>query len=126
MPRAKSVEKNLRVKRIYEAPTDDDGTRVLVDRLWPRGITKEKAKLDLWSKDVSPSDALRRRVHAGTDSWETFVESYAAELEEEPARAAAQQLVALAKKGVVTLLFAAKDEARNNAIALREWLVKHG
>jgi uncharacterized protein YeaO (DUF488 family) len=123
---AKSVAKHLRVKRIYEAPSDDDGYRVLVDRLWPRGITKEKAKLDAWAKDLAPSDALRRRVHAGTDSWDQFVEKYAVELEEEPAHTAARELLAHAHEGVVTLLFAAKDETNNNAVALRDWLVKHG
>lgn len=112
----------FQVKRIYDAPAAGDGQRILVDRLWPRGITKEKAALDLWLKDVSPSDALRKRVHGDPDGWQVFLVDYAAELEREPAASAAASLLAMAEKGPVTLLYAARDTHRNNAIALRDWL----
>jgi uncharacterized protein YeaO (DUF488 family) len=122
--RGRKSQGSVRIKRIYEAPAADDGTRVLVDRLWPRGITKEKAALDLWLKDVSPSDALRKRVHGDPDGWRVFLVDYAAELAREPAASAAQQLRELAAKGTVTLLYAARDETQNNAVALRDWLLK--
>lgn len=110
------------VKRVYEEPAPDDGQRVLVDRLWPRGVSKEKARLDLWLKDVAPSDELRRRFHGEAETWDEFVEAYARELEREPARSAAARLRELADGGPVTLLFASKDESHNNAVALRDWL----
>jgi uncharacterized protein YeaO (DUF488 family) len=115
-----------KVKRVYDPPAADDGARVLVDRLWPRGITKEKAALDEWLRDVAPSDALRKRVHSGEASYDEFVRAYAAELEREPAKAAAASLRARLAEGPVTLLFAAKDEARNNAVALAAWLAHGG
>lgn len=123
---ARGKSPTFRVKRIYEAPDAGDGTRVLVDRLWPRGITKEKAALDLWLKDVSPSDALRKRVHGDPDGWRVFLVDYAAELAREPAASAARQLVQMAAKGPVTLLYAARDETHNNAVALRDWLERNG
>jgi uncharacterized protein YeaO (DUF488 family) len=120
--RGKSAGHGFRIKRIYDAPDAADGARVLVDRLWPRGITKEKAALHLWLKDVSPSDALRKRVHGDPDGWRVFLVDYAAELAQEPAASAAQKLQDMAAKGAVTLLYAARDETRNNAAALRDWL----
>jgi uncharacterized protein YeaO (DUF488 family) len=123
--RGKSTAHAFRVKRIYAAPEAADGARVLVDRLWPRGITKEKAALDLWLKDVSPSDALRKRVHGDPDGWPVFLVDYAAELSQEPAASAARRLLGMAAKGPVTLLYAARDEAHNNAVALRDWLAQH-
>ncbi|WP_342362233.1 DUF488 domain-containing protein [Terrarubrum flagellatum] len=110
----------FRTKRIYEPADREDGLRVLVDRLWPRGISKDK--VDLWLKDVSPSDALRKEVHGDPDGWDRFVMAYAAELAKEPAATAAAQLREFARKGPVTLLFAAKNEERNNAVALKSWL----
>ena len=120
--RGKGRSHGFKVKRIYDAPEAADGARVLVDRLWPRGISKEKAALDLWLKDVSPSDALRKRVHGDPDGWRVFLVDYADELAREPAASAARQLLEMAAKGPVTLLYAARDEARNNAVALRDWL----
>jgi uncharacterized protein YeaO (DUF488 family) len=119
---AKGGAKGLRVKRIYEPPAAGDGYRVLVDRLWPRGIAKEKAAIDMWLKDVSPSDALRKRVHGDPDAWDQFVVDYHAELEREPANAAALSLIERMHKGPVTLLYAARNETHNNAIALKLWL----
>ena len=120
--RSSAKDHAFRIKRIYAAPEAGDGARVLVDRLWPRGITKEKAALDLWLKDVSPSDGLRKRVHGDPDGWRVFLVDYAAELAREPAASAVKKLLDMAAKGPVTLLYAARDETRNNAVALRDWL----
>jgi uncharacterized protein YeaO (DUF488 family) len=116
----------FRLKRAYEQPSPDDGFRVLVDRLWPRGLTREKAQIDLWPKDIAPSDELRRHFHADARApeqrWDDFRAAYFAELAQEPARAAADVLKAQARSGPVTLLYAAKDERWNNAVALKAWL----
>lgn len=108
-----------RLKRVYEAPAASDGMRVLVDRLWPRGLSKEAAAVDLWLKAVAPSDALRRGFHAHPERFAEFREAYAAELQGNPAL---EELRALVRRRRVTLLYAAKDEARNNAVALRDLL----
>lgn len=122
---AKNSARLPRLKRVYEAPAAEDGTRILVDRLWPRGIAKDKARIDLWLKDIAPSDALRRRFHGKTGSWAAFRAAYAAELEQPPAQAAVQDLRRRLRDGPVTLLYAARDEAKNNAVALRDWLTGH-
>jgi len=110
------------VKRIYEAPAAGDGMRILVDRLWPRGIAKDKARIDLWLKDIAPSHALRKRFHGKPNTWDDFCAAYSAELESAEAQAAAHELLAHLRKGPVTLLYASRDEHRNNAVALRTWL----
>jgi uncharacterized protein YeaO (DUF488 family) len=115
----------LRLKRVYEPPDKADGTRVLVDRLWPRGLAKEKAHIDLWLREIAPSDALRKRFHGKPDDWDDFRAAYATELEDPERQAAVQRLVSLMHKGPVTLLYAARDEARNNAVALKAWLEHH-
>jgi uncharacterized protein YeaO (DUF488 family) len=120
---AKSVHP-FRVKRVYEPAEDDDGFRVLVDRLWPRGISKEKARIDLWLKDVAPSDDLRRRFHGEPAEWKEFVAAYAKELQAEPARTAARDLRDRAHRETATLLYAARDEEHNNAVALKALLEK--
>jgi len=112
----------LRIKRVYEPPSDADGLRVLVDRLWPRGVAKNKAKIDLWLKDIAPSHELRQRVHGDPDSWEAFLVDYGRELEQEPARAAVQTLLQRIGRHPATLLYAARNEERNNAVALKAWL----
>jgi uncharacterized protein YeaO (DUF488 family) len=114
----------LRTKRVYEPPDAADGVRVLVDRLWPRGLSREKAKIDLWLREIAPSDALRRRFHRDHAAWGDFKAAYYAELEEAPAQSAAYTLLDQLTREPVTLLFAARDETRNNAVALREWLDK--
>jgi len=114
--------RRLAIKRVYAAPDTGDGTRILVDRLWPRGLAKDKARIDLWLKDIAPSTALRRRFHGKPDAWEAFCAAYAAELTGAPAQAAAQHLLEHARRGPVTLLYAARDERRNNAVALLAWL----
>jgi uncharacterized protein YeaO (DUF488 family) len=110
------------IKRVYEPASRADGARVLVDRLWPRGLTKEKARVDLWLRDLAPSDALRKRLHADPDRWDDFVAAYARELDADPARAAVATLRDKIAEGPVTLLFSARTEDRNNATALKDWL----
>lgn len=112
----------LKIKRVYEAAEPSDGARILVDRLWPRGIAKEKASIDLWLKAISPSDALRKRFHGHPDDWAEFRQAYAEELKAPEAQEAAATLREHMAKGPVTLLYAAKDETKNNALALKLWL----
>jgi uncharacterized protein YeaO (DUF488 family) len=119
---ASSKTPGFRVKRIYEPASADDGVRVLVDRLWPRGVSKQKAHIDAWLKDIAPSDGLRKQFHGQADTWKEFAAAYARELKEEPAKAAVAELREKAKHGPVTLLYAARDEDHNNAVALRDWL----
>ncbi len=119
---ARRSSHQFRIKRIYEPAAADDGFRVLVDRLWPRGIAKAKARIDEWLKDVAPSDALRHRFHDHPAKWDEFVAAYGRELEQEPAKSAAASLRDKARREPVTLLYAARDESHNNAIALKDWL----
>ena len=112
----------LALKRVYEPPAPEDGTRILVDRLWSRGIARDKARIDLWLKDIAPSDALRQRFHGKPDDWDAFCVAYFAELKEPAAQAAARDLLDRLHQGPVTLLYAARDERHNNAVALRMWL----
>ena len=118
----------IAVKRIHEPAGPGDGTRFLVDRLWPRGVSKEKAALAAWLKPLSPSDGLRKRFHGETaesdEAWDAFRLDYFAELDAGGAevKAALFTLNAAMQAGPVTLLYAAKSEERNNAVALCEWL----
>jgi len=116
----------LKLKRVYEPAAAADGARVLVDRLWPRGVARDKAKIDLWLKDIAPGDALRKRFHARPEAWEAFRKAYAAELAGAAAEAAVKELLALLERGPVTLLYASRDERRNNAAALKAWLEERG
>jgi uncharacterized protein YeaO (DUF488 family) len=113
---------SLVLKRVYQPPHADDGTRVLVDRLWPRGIAKAKAKIDLWIKDIAPSDGLRKRFHGKPDDWDAFRAAYFSELKGAAAQAAAKELLDCLQSGPVTLLYAARNEQQNNAVALKSWL----
>jgi uncharacterized protein YeaO (DUF488 family) len=119
---AKGKARGFRVKRVYEPAAADDGFRVLVDRLWPRGVAKAKAHIDAWLKDVAPSDTLRHRFHDHPAKWKEFVAAYGRELAQEPAKTAAASLREKARHGPVTLLYAARDQSHNNAVALKEWL----
>jgi uncharacterized protein YeaO (DUF488 family) len=110
----------VRTKRIYEDPEPEDGTRVLVDRLWPRGVSKEDAALDRWIKDIAPSDELRRWFDHDSERWEEFKDRYKNELTHQ--QDVLDELCDLADEGTVTLLYAAKDEDYNNAIILQEVL----
>lgn len=113
----------LKVKRIYDEPSPGDGTRVLVDRLWPRGLTKESAAVDVWLRDLAPSNELRKWYHENRGSWADFRRRYISELKKPAATDALQQLRALQSRDkTVTLLFASTNLERNNAVALQEIL----
>jgi uncharacterized protein YeaO (DUF488 family) len=112
------------LKRVYEPAEPEDGTRVLVDRLWPRGLRKEKADLDLWAKDVAPSAALRRWFAHKPERWQEFEKRYRAELAAPEAQPQVEALRAMARKNHLTLLYAARDESMNNAVVLRDYLRK--
>jgi uncharacterized protein YeaO (DUF488 family) len=113
--------KLLKIKRVYDVVDESDGYRILVDRLWPRGLSKEKAKVNLWLKDVAPSDELRKWFAHEPKKWAGFKRRYFRELVDNKS-----ELIGLiskkAKEGVVTLLYAAKNEKYNNAVALKEYL----
>ncbi|HWR34898.1 MAG TPA: DUF488 family protein [Clostridia bacterium] len=113
----------IAIKRAYETPTPDDGFRVLVDRLWPRGIKKDDAQIDLWVRDLSPSDNLRKWFHAHTTQWLTFRRRYLAELAQESASESLEQLHEVVRsKRMVTLVYSARDPVRNNAVVLKQLL----
>jgi len=113
----------IRTKRVYEAPSKDDGYRVLVDRLWPRGLSKEKAKVDLWMKEIAPSDALRKWFHHEEGNWSEFVKKYKAELAKK--KELVSELRKLGKeRGTVTLLYGSKDDKQNQAVVLADMAAK--
>lgn len=111
---------SIKLKRIYDEPCEGDGRRILVDRIWPRGLSKERAALDDWMKDIAPSAELRKWFGHRADRWQEFRAAYLEELEQHRERLAGLQR--LAARETVTLLFAAKNETQNNAVVLREWL----
>ncbi|AZO05880.1 MULTISPECIES: DUF488 domain-containing protein [unclassified Mesorhizobium] len=111
---------DVAVKRIYEAPEKADGRRVLVDRIWPRGIAKKDAALTLWLKEIAPSDELRKWFGHEPERWAEFQKRYRAELDANGEAVA--QLRGLLRGGKVTLLYGAHDEAHNNAVALAGYL----
>jgi uncharacterized protein YeaO (DUF488 family) len=108
------------IKRVYDGPASGDGARVLVDRLWPRGISRERAAADLWLKEVAPSDALRRWFGHDPRRWTSFRRKYRAELAQRPDLL--QQLDGLRRRGPLTLVYGARDEAHNQAVVLRDIL----
>jgi uncharacterized protein YeaO (DUF488 family) len=110
----------FKLKRAYEDPSKNDGFRVLVERLWPRGLTKERAALDLWLKDVAPSPELRKWYAHDVEKWAAFRKRYMAELEGKPDDVAL--LLSKSKEGTVTLVYAAKDPEHNSALVLNEYL----
>lgn len=111
---------NVALKRAYDSPNSRDGHRVLVDRLWPRGISKEQARIDAWPKEVAPSDELRKAFHDGRLTWGEFRRRYLGELKAH--RDVVRDLAARAGRERVTLVFSAKDERRNNAVVLKQYL----
>lgn len=113
------------IKRAYAQPQESDGFRVLIDRLWPRGTSKAKARIDAWVKDVAPSKELRTWFAHIPERFPEFAERYVAELDANP-EGVKQLRQAWAGSARVTLVFAAKDEAHNNAVVLRDYLVRHG
>lgn len=117
------IKKNIKIKRVYDEYNKNDGTRILVDRLWPRGVRKEDAKIDEWMKDIAPSDSLRKWFNHDPEKWGEFKKRYKKELKDK------SDLVALLSKlekvkGIITLIYSAKDEEHNNAVALRLILSK--
>lgn len=112
----------IRLKRAYEEVEPGDGERYLIDRLWPRGVTKASLKIDGWLKDVAPSDALRRWFQHDPQRWHEFRRRYFAELDSKPEAWAA--LAHAARKGTITLVYSARDPEHNNGVALAEYLKK--
>jgi uncharacterized protein YeaO (DUF488 family) len=112
----------VRTKRAYEPARRADGFRVLVDRLWPRGVTKQAARLDLWAKDLAPSPALRTWFGHDPDRFAAFSVRYRRELARGPARTALEDLVRRAARGTVTLVYGARDEEHNGAVVLKQEL----
>jgi uncharacterized protein YeaO (DUF488 family) len=112
--------KKIHLKRVYETASKEDGIRILVDRLWPRGMKKEEMKFDAWLKDVSPSPALRTWYSHDPAKWEEFQKRYTAELQENPA--AWQPIVKALETGPVTLLYAAHDTEHSHALCLKNYL----
>jgi uncharacterized protein YeaO (DUF488 family) len=110
----------IQISRVYEAPSPDDGTRLLVDRLWPRGVKKESLRLAAWLKEVAPSPLLCKWFSHDPTKWEEFQRRYCAELDKNPN--AWQPVVQAAREGKVKLLFAARDTEHNNAVALKTYL----
>ena len=119
---AMSFIKHLRIKRAYEEPAHDDGVRILVDRLWPRGLSKPRARVDLWLKDLAPSSPLRRWFNHDPARWAEFRRRYARELDAKDRAIAA--LRGAVRRGRVTLLFSASDPEHNNAVALHAYLAR--
>ncbi|WP_206456232.1 DUF488 domain-containing protein [Aurantimonas marina] len=113
---------SLWLRRAYDAPGQSDGQRILVDRLWPRGVSKDALKLEEWAKEVAPSDALRDWFGHDAARWDEFTQRYTKELDANPE--AVEALRDRLAKGRVTLVYAAKDTAHNNAIALKAYLEK--
>jgi uncharacterized protein YeaO (DUF488 family) len=116
------TEHSLAIKRAYEEPAPTDGTRVLVDRLWPRGLSKERARVDLWLRAIAPSDVLRRWYGHDPAQHMQFRTRYLAELRQPPAADAVQRLSTLLAAGLVTLVFAAREAELSNAAVLRDLL----
>jgi len=112
----------IKIKRIYEPSSSEDGYRVLVDRLWPRGLNKEQAKIDQWLKEVAPSDKLRKSFHSGELSWNDFEEKYLLELETN--REILKNLTDYSGKEQLTLLYSSRNKEKNNALVLKQYLMK--
>ena len=111
---------DLKIKRVYEKPSAEDGFRILVDRLWPRGLTKEKASVDLWLKEIAPGTMLRKWFGHDPDKWNEFRKRYLLELDQNK-----EQVILLKehlKNGTVTLLYGTKDEEHNEAVVLRDMI----
>jgi uncharacterized protein YeaO (DUF488 family) len=117
----KIVARDIRLKRAYDLPSAEDGTRILIDRLWPRGVRKSSAGIDRWLKDIAPSTALRKWFGHDPARWQEFRRRYAAEIDDHADQLA--ELRAAAREGPITLVFAARDELHNDAVVLRDALL---
>jgi uncharacterized protein YeaO (DUF488 family) len=122
MPHAKRTKSTILIKRAYEDPSKDDGYRVLVDRVWPRGRSKQKLALDQWARDLAPSAQLRKWFGHIPKRWEVFQQRYRAELDTEEAQEQIRRLLTDANGQLITLIYGAKDEEHNQAIVLRDVL----
>lgn len=110
----------IKIKRVYEGVDESDGSRILVDRLWPRGLSKDKARVELWLKDIAPSDDLRKWFGHDPEKWVEFKRRYFEELKDK--KELAEQIIEKSRKGTVTILYGAKDEKHNNAVALKDFI----
>ena len=110
----------VKIKRVYEQPSSDDGSRILVDRLWPRGLTKEKARVDLWLKEIAPSTELRKWFGHDPAKWKSFRVRYEAEIRDHDDLI--EMLKDIARTGAITLLYGARDEKHNEALVLKQFL----
>ena len=117
------TQKNVKLKRAYDRPTSDDGVRILVDRLWPRGVRKVDAAIDHWMKDIAPSAALRQWFGHDPVRWQEFRRRYRRELNEHEKEIG--ELRGLARHGPITLVYAARDQAHNEAVVLRDLVLGH-
>lgn len=115
-----SASMRIKLKRVYEKPEESDGVRILVERLWPRGLSKNDAAVDLWLKDLAPSTELRKWFGHDPSKWNEFKKRYFAELEN--SRESVNELIGIMGKGDVTLVYASKDEEHNNSVALKEYV----
>jgi len=113
---------HVRLKRAYEPPAADDGTRILIDRLWPRGVKKTDAAIDEWMKEIAPSSALRKWFGHEPGRWQEFRRRYQSEIRQHPEQF--EQLRTLARHGPITLVFYARDEAHNDAVVLKDLLLE--
>jgi uncharacterized protein YeaO (DUF488 family) len=120
MPKQKLT---IALKRAYDEPEASDVTRILVDRLWPRGLSKERAHIDLWLKEIAPSNELRKWFHHDPEKFTEFRQRYEAELQSDIGQEALAKLRELARQGPITLIFAAHDTEHNNAVVLRDVLL---
>ena len=111
---------NIKIKRVYEQPDKDDGLRILVDRLWPRGLTKEKARVDLWLREIAPSTELRKWFGHDPDKWKRFRGRYETEIGHQGELI--KMLKRKAREGTITLLYATRDEKHNEALVLKQFL----
>ncbi|HEY9533235.1 MAG TPA: DUF488 domain-containing protein [Mucilaginibacter sp.] len=109
----------MNIKRVYDEPAKEDGMRILVDRLWPRGLTKEKAKVDVWLKEIAPSTELRKWFGHDPGKWEEFKEKYQGELRQNDAQVTI--LKEYLMQGAVTLVYGARDKTHNEALVLKDW-----
>ena len=115
----------IRIERIYDNPKGDNSFRILVDRLWPRGLSKDKARIDLWQKDIAPSNTLRKWFGHDEKKWDEFKRKYFKELDKKSNSEVVDRIIKLAKEhSLITLLYGTKEERFNNAVALKEYLEK--
>ena len=112
----------IKIKRVYDQPSKNDGKRVLIDRLWPRGLRKEDARIDEWMKEVAPSNELRKWFNHDPDKWSEFKKRFFTELQGQQEKV--EEIISLARKGTVTFLYGSKEERFNNAVALKEYIEK--